>query len=247
LDTITHLLESSNKSKLGHVVWLGCGLANDANSICDLKPSKLVLVDAIEELTNKLERRFQGDNIVDITNYCISSDGQPTIFYHTQPHKFSSLLEPTELVNYYPNAVVDAVSEHPTLSANSLLSEYELNPNHFNVLIMDLNGYEQALLPHIETRYLHKFDAIIVAQAIHCDVSIEEQLEQEMGQLAFQLTSSEGSHRAYLRNDTQLRIQQLEKLQLEWQEKQKNLESDNEKLCSDRSLLEAQHAQLQKK
>mgnify|MGYP000294819405 CR=1 FL=1 len=245
MDTITHLLESSNKSKLGHVVWLGCGLANDAKSICTLKPSKLVLVEAIEELTNKLERRFQGDDIVDITNYCISEDGQPTIFYHTQPHKFSSLQEPTELVHYYPNAVVDSVSEHPTLSANSLLSDYELNPNHFNVLIMELNGYEQALISCIKKQYLHQFDAVIVAQTIHCDVSNKEQFKQEMGQLAFQLADSEGSYRAYLRNDIQLRIQQLENLQLEWQEKQKNLESDNEKLCSDRSLLEAQLEQLQ--
>tara|TARA_Y100001956_G_scaffold5226_1_gene4712 strand:+ start:47335 stop:49044 length:1710 start_codon:yes stop_codon:yes gene_type:complete len=245
LDTITCLFERSNKPQLGHVVWLGCGLANDANSICALKPTKLVLAEAIEELTNKLERRFQGSNIVDIVNYCISSDGKPTVFFHTQPRKFSSLQEPTGLVNYYPNTVVDSVFEHPTISANSLLSSYELNPNYFNVLILELNGYEQALVPHIEKQYLHQFDAIVIAQTIHYDVSNKEQLEQEMDQLAFQLTDSEGSHRAYLRNDTQLRVQLLENLHLEFQEKQKHLESDNEILFIEKGSLEAQIAQLQ--
>ncbi|MDG3088656.1 hypothetical protein P7F88_22365 [Vibrio hannami] len=184
-DLLTSLTKCSSKSQVGKVLWLGVGQAREAEQILELNPEKLVVVEALTEISKKLKRKFSNNQSVDVVNDIISKDGKSNTFYKVTPAKFSGLVEQANLTALYPNAKVEVFTEHQTTSVNDFIGSYEFDVSRLNILIMELNGYETELVKSCNKRLIKSFDIIIIGNGNHINSEVQAKISERLEESCF--------------------------------------------------------------
>ena len=158
----TTLLAQTNES-LGTILHIGAGSGDDLKAICDLKPNKVVAVEAAGVLFESLQRKARKFNNVNAIKCWVlpANCNRSTAFLFNNP-RYNSLSQPTELTNIYPNITLTSRQDVNGTTLESLISSLQLNTNQLNVLVLSIQGGEVELLQTATYEILKSFTYIFI-------------------------------------------------------------------------------------
>ncbi len=152
-------LEQGN---VGTIIHLGAGNANEMKDYRELSPKKIVLVEAVDKLAKKLQKKYKDDPVVDIKHSLVSADSNDISFTKTIPNRYSSIGAPGLLLEKLPNLSFESSGENKAVSIDSIVSSYNLKSEESNVLVVQLNGFSDTLIRSMDEQYFTLFSHIII-------------------------------------------------------------------------------------
>lgn len=154
---------------IGSILHVGAGNGAELKEYLLLNAEKIILVEPLQRLVKKLERRYQGKNIR-VIDKAVSSTAPNTRkaaqvkipFYEVQPVRFSSLHEPGDIKELFQNLKVTQVDKVETVSLSTLFKENSIDSSKRNVLVLQINGAEYDCLKQLTKKEWAFFSIIII-------------------------------------------------------------------------------------
>ncbi len=146
---------------IGHIVHVGAGLCHELPSYEELRPQKIVLIEADNQQVSKLQNSTQSKINIDVLAYAVADNKQQTLKILSN-QRDSSLLIPDKILDFYPSLTI--VDEQPvtTETLSNLLHSYALDKNHHHVLIIEVQGVEFQIIKTTSESLLQQFSGIII-------------------------------------------------------------------------------------
>ncbi len=233
---IEHLISQLRKSysyeDLGVIVHVGAGACTELPEYLDLNAKKIVLVEALPDLADKLSEQTIGLSNVVVLNRVLCSNQSDT-FYKASSAQFSSLVKEKGVEALLPNVEWFELQGVHSISLDELSVLPDEFPQERSALILQLNGAEQSLLTESSLDLICKFDFVIVQQYKHVfsnDSVVEELLARAYDQIDVDDSGGLYVSSLYSLNQDKLRF--------------KSQESEFQKLTEAYDVLKAQNGRL---
>ena len=144
------------------LIWLGAGKAS-TTTLDPAKYKKIILVEALPKLCDKLLKVYQPESHVEVINACVSIDSSPSVlpFNIFNLVELSSLKAPTGLYELFPGLKITRTIDLDICELTDVLGELEAE-NEYELIIdlPDIAG--QVLEKLISTELIHYFKKIII-------------------------------------------------------------------------------------
>ena len=144
------------------LIWLGAGKAS-TTTLEPAKYKKIILVEALPKLCDKLLKVYQPESHVEVINACVSLDSSPSVlpFNIFNLVELSSLKAPTGLYELFPGLKITRTIDLEICELTDVLGELEAE-NEYELIIdlPDIAG--QVIEKLISTELIHYFKKIII-------------------------------------------------------------------------------------
>ena len=144
------------------LIWLGAGKAS-TTTLEPAKYKKIILVEALPKLCDKLLKVYQPESHVEVINACVSLDSSSSVlpFNIFNLVELSSLKAPTGLYELFPGLKITRTIDLEICELTDVLGELEAE-NEYELIIdlPDIAG--QVIEKLISTELIHYFKKIII-------------------------------------------------------------------------------------
>jgi hypothetical protein len=155
-------LLSSISVRPSTVVHLGAGDCAEYEFFKSISANHVLFTESDPLLATRAETKFKDVEDVSILATAISTSNHPQTLYVTNNRRFSSLLEPGKLLEYYPNLeVIDTVVVETT-TLEDLCQSQGIDGKVKNLLVADLRGLEKDVFHATNDSVLQNFECIII-------------------------------------------------------------------------------------
>jgi FkbM family methyltransferase len=155
-------IAESGCSKLGTVLHLGAGACRELKGFLQLKADKIALVEANPELADLLRLKVRGVEQAEVFSAAVApTEGETTLSVLNNPRE-SSLRRPALLLKRYPNLTVTRDIPVPGITLHQLVERLSPAATCCNLLMVELQGAELAVLNSTPVEILQKFSWIAI-------------------------------------------------------------------------------------
>lgn len=147
-------------SKLGAVLHLGAGMCRELEDFLRLKPDKIILVEANPKLTDELRSKARSLHTVEVVGTAVAATGGQALLWVLNNARESSVHRPTQLLKRYPNLGVTKSVSVPAMTVSQLVDRLSPEGSRENLLVLELQGAELAVLSSAPLETLQKFSWI---------------------------------------------------------------------------------------
>jgi FkbM family methyltransferase len=144
------------------MVYLGTGLVHDFSVFRSGNLEKTVFVEPDPVRAANIRREFEDTPGVAVLETAIACEPGRGILNIANNRRFSSLLPPTGLLEFYPNTRVTESIEVETQTLETLCSILAIDWQKNNLLIIDVGGMEKEILAHASMAALQNFRWIVI-------------------------------------------------------------------------------------
>ena len=144
------------------IIHLGAGTCSEYESYNALNSKQLIFVEPDQYLAESAADTFKNKSHIKIIPCAIAAKNGQQILNITNNRRFSSLLLPGDLLDYYPNIKVDDKAEVEAITLTKLCHDEEISKCSDNLLVAELQGMEKEVFPTTEVDTLQRFKWIII-------------------------------------------------------------------------------------
>lgn len=145
------------------IVHFGAGRGGDLRRHLDRQPRQIVLIEAQAENVEALERVAARHHHVRVTHAAVAGEPGPHTLFRLSLPELSSVRRPTALLDLYPGIEVLEERLVETIIPADSLTPLRLNPEHQNLLVIDVPGEELPILKSLdEAKHLVNFTLVEV-------------------------------------------------------------------------------------
>jgi FkbM family methyltransferase len=144
------------------IIHVGAGYCGEHDFYTSLDPDKIVYVEPDEYLASVAESAFKNTQRTKVHKLAIASKNGQLKFNITNNRRFSSLLLPHELLNFYPNVELQQSCDVETVTLDQLCVKEGLDSDSDNLLVAELQGMEKQVFTSSAVDTLHFFRWIII-------------------------------------------------------------------------------------
>jgi len=166
LINIRELCEKYNIIPKG-VIHIGAYNGEENIVYQELKIKKIIWIEAIKELSDKLKKRFENNNHIRVIQACISDKHEKVMFNIANNQASSSLLDFGTHKEQYPKIDVQEVRELYTITMDSLIKKRKINMDDYDFLNIDIQGVELKALQGFKENLKH-------IKYIYTEANVEE-------------------------------------------------------------------------
>lgn len=160
------------------IVHIGAGTCSQHDLYKVISSDRIIYVEADQHLAEVATDSFQNTSQVKVIPCAIDiENGQQTLNI-TNNRRFSSLLSPAELLDFYPNIEVETQVEVEAITLARLCRVEEVNKDSNNLLVAELQGVEKGVFASAKVDTLQKFKWVIIRSSktdLYTPVSDNEQ------------------------------------------------------------------------
>ena len=148
--------------QLNTVIHVGAGFCKELASYTGRGVKSIYLVEPNDDLISRARRKTSMLAHVRLINLAVAPEAGEEVLNITNNLRFSSLLEPQKLFDFFPN--VEVIDRRPVKATTleSLCSEIEFDNQTNNLLVMEVQGLEYEILQRTSDETLNHFDWILV-------------------------------------------------------------------------------------
>ena len=221
-----------------NIIHLGAGLGTSTPLYQQLGYKQLVLVEPSLELVKLLSKKFSQQQNVHIKNIAISAQEAYIEFNnYSNPRYDSQLLLESEFIKQ-TNLYLQAKKHVPAITLAQLSAELKLTNTQYNILIIELNGYEAQFLTLLPLSQLAVFSKIIIslqATARYVNQTNATTLNTVLAANGFRFAIIESNQYIYEKDEQLVAILQTQAQQLELIEK---LQHERDALIQEKNALQ---------
>jgi FkbM family methyltransferase len=151
------------------IVHLGAGSCKEYEFFKTLGSSRIIFVEPDQALVKTANSKFINVNNVSVISRAVALENGRQVLRITNNRRFSSLLPPGELSDYYPNVEVTGEAEVEAVTLQKLCRDEGLSGESANLLVAELQGMEKEIFPDVEIDTLQIFNWIILRTS-ECDL-----------------------------------------------------------------------------
>lgn len=155
-------LIASVPAKPSVVVHLGAGWCKEYEFYKSLSSNRIIFVEPDQQLAEKAGNKFKDSNEVTVIAHAIAPENGRQLLKVTNNRRFSSLLSPAQLLDFYPNVTVTDEIEVEAITLEQLCQEEKIIDETDNLLVVELQGLEKEIFPSLAKSVLHQFKWIII-------------------------------------------------------------------------------------
>lgn len=158
---LRHIQEHSADG-LGSCLIVGAGTGSQLGDWRQLGCQQLLLAEAHPRLAEELGRRLRHDQGEHLLTLAVTADEHPVATLLALNNlAYSSLNEPVDLFNHYPNLRRDGVLQVPARSLEAVVADHALNGPQAHTLLLAAPGQALQLLQATPQASLHAFTWVI--------------------------------------------------------------------------------------
>ena len=148
--------------QLNTVIHVGAGFCEELAYYTGRGVENIYLVEPNDDLISRARRKTSMLAHVRLINLAVAPEAGEEVLNITNNLRFSSLLEPQKLFDFFPN--VEVIDRRPVeaTTLESLCSEIEFDNQTNNLLVMEVQGLEYEILQSTSDETLDHFDWILV-------------------------------------------------------------------------------------
>jgi FkbM family methyltransferase len=128
--------------------------------------NNIILIEPIPQLANYLNQIYP--NCLVIPHGLGSTNTQMDLYLASNGGESSSVLKPINHIIYYPDVKFNNLIKIQIRTFESLIDEYNIDMNNFNILISDTQGYDLEAIKGFGL-YINNFE-LIIAEYINSDL-----------------------------------------------------------------------------
>jgi chromosome segregation ATPase len=218
LTFLPHLLGHTDKT-LGTLLHIGAGVGSELSVYDALHIKTVVAVEADNVLFKKLQtkaKRYQ--NVQVIQGWVAGSDQQCNVYEISNP-RFNSLLAPDALYSYFSNLkTISTNSVKPLAIGDVICQHVDANPAHLNILVLEAQGYEAALLKSCAIQELYKLDWLVIRSSekpLYKTAANSSQLIELTSSLGYEFILQDETHTPFVEYYFRLNRDRLANRELE--------------------------------
>ena len=156
----------SVSAKPSVIVHLGAGTCADYDTYKALNSGRIIFVEPDQYLAETAIDTFNDTSHVKVIPLAIAAENGLQTLNIINNRRFSSLLLPHELFDFYPNIEVAETTEVDAITLTKLCKDEEVSKDSDNLLIAELKGMEKVVFPSADTDTLHRFKWIIIRSSV---------------------------------------------------------------------------------
>ena len=247
---------SSITESISNVMHIGAGYCAEHELYQGLGIDSIVFVEADDELFNAALQKFSSSPRISVLQKAIAGQNGERVLFQTNNKRFSSLIEPKKILEFYPNLEVTRQKSVNTITLDSLCEEIQLPADEINLLVLELEGEETHVLENAAAEVLQKFKWIVVRTGTEVlDVSTSNKSGSEIAKmlhnadfddLCFKEDAPPYCNYLFTRNDAALANAELEKKSESILADIQSLTTDNLDLMNQNSALDSEIVQFKK-
>ncbi|MBE1291336.1 MAG: hypothetical protein GJ677_02490 [Rhodobacteraceae bacterium] len=205
---------------VGHVVYVGCGLASDLDDYLALTPEKVWLIEPNFEMADDLIALEQSNDRVQFLPVAIATQSGEQPFHIVNFFDLSSLKTPSKLTQIYPGAKITQSPQVRALSLYDLLDQNPLPQDLGNILVIEAVGSEADIVSALEqTELADQFQGVVLAttkRVLFSGGAALKRLKTMLAAVGFELLAEDGKSNSdwtrtvFWRDATAVRFQTLE-------------------------------------
>lgn len=148
---------------LGTVVYIGAGSGNKLTELCEMTPKSVVAAEASEALFASLQRKARKlKNVEAIKGWVLPSGVEKQSACLFNNPRYNSLCKPHKLTDKLPNIKLVREQQIKGIGIDKLLKEITFSDSSYNIMVLTVQGAEQALLEGISYDLIQPFDFIML-------------------------------------------------------------------------------------
>ena len=150
------------------VLHLGAGTCHEHHSYKTINPSHTIYVEPEPTLAKAAIETCRNRSDVNVIPFAIATENGSQTLNITNNPRFSSLLLPSKLLEFYPNVEVEKKTEVKAITLTKLCRDEKVSKESDNLLVVELQGMEKEISPQTETETLLQFKWIIIRSSEVC-------------------------------------------------------------------------------
>lgn len=155
-------LIASVAAKPSVVVHLGAGACKEYEAYRSLNSSRIIFVEPDQQLAEQASNKFNKSTDVTVVTRAIAPEDGRQLLNITNNRRFSSLLLPAGLLEFYPNVAVIEEIEVEAITLEQLCQDEKIIDETDNLLVVELQGLEKEIFSFLAKNTLHKFKWLII-------------------------------------------------------------------------------------
>ena len=153
--------------KPASVVHLGAGSCKEYDLYTSLNASRIIFVEPDRKLAAKAKDRFRKLSHVTVIERVVAVQNGRQLLNITSNPRFSSLLQPAELLDFYPNITITDKIEIDAVTLEQICDRENIDKHSNNLMVAELQGIEKEVFPSVTKTTLHKFKWIVIRSSEH--------------------------------------------------------------------------------
>jgi len=196
------------------VVHLGAGSCKEYDLYTSLNASRIIFVEPDKKLAIKAKDKFRNSSHVTVIELAVAVEKGRQLLNIISNPRFSSLLQPAELLDFYPNITITDQIEIDAVTLEQICELENIDDHANNLMVAELQGIEKEVFPSVTKTTLHKFKWIVIRSSEHklygpVSDSPQKDLKiamQEAGYIVFILKEEASPHTnmVCIRNDDRI-------------------------------------------
>lgn len=158
------LLASTN-AKPAMVVHLGAGSCKEHGLYKALNAERIIFVEPNKVLAAQAGKKFKAQSDVTVIDLAVAAERGTQFLNIISNQRFSSLLAPSELFDFYPNITVTNREKVETVTLEHICDDVDIDEGVDNLLVAELQGFEKDLFLSMAKSTLNKFKWIIIGSS----------------------------------------------------------------------------------
>lgn len=246
---------SAINEDISSVVHIGAGYCAEAGLYRELGIQSVIFVEPDAQLFATATRKFLHSPHITVMQRAIAGKNEERVLFQISNKRFSSLLEPGRIIEYYPNLTVTDEIDVDAITLESLCDEIHIPEGKNSLLVLELQGEEANVLTHTPDHILQNFKWIVVRgsketlygkPSAPAEAAIKRSLySAKFDALCFQEDNPVFCEYLFIRNDAALAKQALEEeMEVAFTDIQ-SLTADNLDLARQVNSLEARFEKSQ--
>jgi myosin heavy subunit len=160
-------LLASTTVKPATVVHLGAGSCKEYDLYTSLNANRIIFVEPDQRLATQANDKFKTSSHVTVIERAVAVEKGRQLLNIISNPRFSSLLPPAELLDFYPNITITDKTEIETVTLEQLCDLHNIDDQTNNLMVAELQGIEKELFPSATKTILHKFKWIVIRSSEH--------------------------------------------------------------------------------
>ena len=176
-------LQENNSSSLGSVLFIGAGKGDLLPTLRRLDAERLVLCEPNPDNFQVLERLVDGARHEETYPFAAVTEAEQSIDLHVMSNaRYASTAVPEKILDLRPNLKIDKTLSVPARQLQQLVQEHIPSGDRGNVLILNAQGANHALLHGMPINQLYRFEWLLISgmqidDAYAGDRSLEETMQ----------------------------------------------------------------------
>jgi len=145
------------------VLHLGAGYCSEHSLYQNIGAHKTIFVEANPELVTQARQLYKTAETVTVKQFAVNIDEKPVTLNISNNPRFSSLLKPDHLLDYYPNICIEQQTEVNGCTLEGLCQSEGLSSERENLLVSEIQGMEKVIFLRADPKCLQKFKWIVIS------------------------------------------------------------------------------------